>query len=66
MRDSGMRPLPAAQRREDPFYAQERIALFPEKLAERFGAVTHRLYDGGHRIPSAALGDVRAFLLEHA
>jgi predicted esterase len=48
--------------KEDPFYSMERIAPFRERLAARFGGVTHSLYDGGHRIPSAANGEVRRFL----
>jgi predicted esterase len=51
--------------RSDEFYSPERIAVFPERLRARFASVTYRLYDGGHRIPSAALPDVRGFLAEH-
>ena len=50
---------------EDPYYSLERIAPFRERLAARFGDVTHRVYDGGHRIPSAANEEVRAFLEKH-
>lgn len=50
---------------EDPYYPRERIALFPERLGARFASVTHRLYHGGHRIPSASLEEIRAFLGTH-
>jgi predicted esterase len=50
---------------EDPYYPQDRIATFPERLGARFASVTHRLYHGGHRIPSAALEEIRAFLEKH-
>lgn len=51
-----------ASTRSDQFYPMERIALFPPRLEARFRAVTFRVYDGGHRIPSAALDEARAFL----
>jgi predicted esterase len=50
---------------EDPYYPQDRIAMFPGRLGGRFSSVTHRLYEGGHRIPSAALEEIRAFLARH-
>ncbi len=50
--------------KEDPFYSGERIAPFRERLAARFGDVTHSLYEGGHRIPSASNDEIRKFLAE--
>ncbi|HKC23676.1 MAG TPA: hypothetical protein VKF32_02990 [Thermoanaerobaculia bacterium] len=50
---------------EDPFYSPERISVFPDRLRARFASVTHRVYEGGHRIPSAALEEIRAFLAEN-
>ena len=50
--------------KEDPFYSMERVAPFRERLAARFGGVTHSLYDGGHRIPSTSNGEIRRFLAE--
>lgn len=52
--------------RTDPFYSLERIAPFKDRLAARFKSATHSLYDGGHRIPSAATDEVRTFLAAHA
>jgi predicted esterase len=52
--------------RTDQFYSLERIATFQERLAARFKSATHSLYDGGHRIPSAATDEVRAFLAARA
>jgi predicted esterase len=49
--------------KEDTFYTLERVAPFRERLAARFGAVTHSLYEGGHRIPSAANEEIRKFLV---
>ena len=34
----------------------------PAVLEPRFASVTHRLMAGGHRIPSAAIEEVRRFL----
>ncbi len=51
--------------RQDPFYPEERIGAFGERLASRFGHAEHRFFDGGHRIPGAALGEVRLFLARH-
>jgi len=41
--------------REDPFYKPAKTETFERLLAARFGDVTHRVLEGGHRIPSAAL-----------
>ncbi len=46
----------------DPYYPASRIAPYREILASRFRSAEHRLYDGGHRVPSASLADVRTFL----
>jgi predicted esterase len=51
--------------KEDEFYPMERVATFRERLAARFGTVTHSFYEGGHRIPSAANEEIRAFLERH-
>ena len=51
--------------REDDIYTLDRIAHYRERLAARFRTATHSLYDGGHRVPSAAAGEVRAFLAAH-
>jgi len=48
--------------KEDPYYSMERAAPFRERLAARFGDVTHLTCDGGHRIPSAANEEIRRFL----
>jgi len=48
--------------REDPFYPLDRVAGFRATLAARFGEVSHLLCEGGHRIPSALLPRIRAFL----
>jgi predicted esterase len=50
----------------DPYYPETRIAPYREILATRFRTAEHRLYDGGHRVPSASFADVRAFLEAHA
>lgn len=50
--------------REDNFYPMKRVAHFRERLAARFADVTHSLYDGGHRIPSASNDKIRRFLVE--
>jgi predicted esterase len=52
--------------RHDPYYPASRIAPYAEILSSRFRSAAHRLYDGGHRVPSASLEDVRAFLEAHA
>jgi predicted esterase len=49
----------------DPYYPLERVAHYEEALRARYESVTYRLYDGGHRIPSAAIPDIRTFLAEH-
>ena len=46
----------------DPYYPAERIAPYRGILASRFRSAEHVLFDGGHRIPSASLPKVRAFL----
>ncbi len=51
--------------REDDIYTLDKIAPYRERLAARFRSVTHSLYDGGHRIPSASADEVRAFLAAH-
>lgn len=51
--------------REDPFYPLERVAAFEKRLAWRFASARHEVYDGGHRVPSAAQDLVSRFLLEH-
>ena len=51
---------------QDPYYPAARIAPYREILASRFRSAEHRVYDGGHRVPSASLSDVRAFLEAHA
>ena len=50
----------------DPYYPAERIAPYKEILATRFRSAEHRMYDGGHRVPSASFGDVRTFLEAHS
>lgn len=50
---------------QDPYYPASRIAPYREILASRFRSAEHRVYDGGHRVPSASLPDVRAFLEAH-
>jgi predicted esterase len=52
--------------REDEIYSLDKIADYRERLASRFRSAAHSLYDGGHRVPSAAAGEVRAFLAAHA
>ncbi|MCM3875629.1 MAG: hypothetical protein NEA02_04345 [Thermoanaerobaculia bacterium] len=52
--------------REDDIYSLDKIAHYRERLAARFRSATHSLYDGGHRVPSAAAGEVRAFFAAHA
>lgn len=47
----------------DPFYPLERVAAFGPALAARFLSSEARLFDGPHRVPSAALPLVREFLL---
>ncbi|MFI5120764.1 MAG: alpha/beta hydrolase [Thermoanaerobaculia bacterium] len=51
--------------REDEIYSLEKIAPYRERLAARFRSATLSLYDGGHRVPSASRGEVRAFLAAH-
>ena len=46
----------------DPYYPASRIAPYKEILATRFRSAEHRMYNGGHRVPSASFGDVREFL----
>jgi len=50
----------------DPYYPAARIAPYREILASRFRSAAHLRFDGGHRVPSASLADVRAFLDAHA
>lgn len=52
--------------REDEIYSLDKVAHYRERLAARFRSATHSLYDGGHRVPSAAAGEMRAFLAAHA
>jgi predicted esterase len=52
--------------REDDIYSLDKIAHYRERLASRFRAATHSLYDGGHRVPSASADEVRAFFAAHA
>ena len=51
--------------REDEIYTLDKVSLYRERLASRFRSAAHSLYDGGHRIPSASFGEVRAFLEAH-
>ncbi len=46
----------------DPFYPQEVIASYPERLTGRFASVQHIIQKGGHRIPSAAFPVISEFL----
>lgn len=50
--------------REDPFYPLDKVSVFERRLATRFASARHELYDGGHRVPSAAQGSLSAFLDE--
>ena len=52
--------------REDEIYSLEKVAPYRERLASRFCSAAHLLFDGGHRVPSASLADLRTFLEEHA
>jgi predicted esterase len=52
--------------REDDIYTLDKISHYRERLASRFRTAAHSLYDGGHRVPSAAAGEVRAFLAARA
>ena len=52
--------------REDEIYPLEKVAAYRERLASRFRSAVHSLYEGGHRVPSASAGEVRAFLTAHA
>lgn len=51
--------------RDDDIYTVQKIAPYRERLAVRFRSATHSLYDGGHRVPSAAANEVRDFLAMH-
>jgi predicted esterase len=51
--------------REDEIYSLDKVAHYRERLASRFRSAAHRLYDGGHRVPSASFPEVRAFLEAH-
>ncbi|MDL2717055.1 MAG: hypothetical protein PT977_04820 [Acidobacteriota bacterium] len=46
----------------DPYYPGSRIAPYKEILATRFRSAEHRMYDGGHNVPSASFPDVKEFL----
>ena len=48
--------------REDEIYSLDKVAHYRERLASRFRSAAHRLYEGGHRVPSASFADVREFL----
>jgi predicted esterase len=48
--------------REDPFYPLEKVALFEDHLRRRFRTAALHLFDGGHRIPKAAIEPIRALL----
>ena len=50
---------------QDPYYPAARIAPYREILASRFPSAAHLLFDGGHHVPSASFGAVRAFLEAH-
>jgi len=50
---------------DDPYYTAARIAGYGEILASRFRSAEHLRFDGGHRVPSASLEKVRAFLDAH-
>lgn len=50
----------------DPFYPAARIASYAGQLTARFRTAAHHVHAGGHRIPSSAVEDVRAFLGERA
>jgi dienelactone hydrolase len=52
--------------KDDPFYPAGKIEPYGRHLAARFGSAEHRLYDGGHRIPSAAADVIRAVLAASA
>ncbi|HEV8268682.1 MAG TPA: hypothetical protein VGR00_10625, partial [Thermoanaerobaculia bacterium] len=52
--------------KDDPFYPASKIEPYGRHLAARFGRAEHRLYDGGHRIPSAAADVIRAVLAASA
>jgi len=47
---------------DDPFYPAAKIEPYGRHLAARFRSAEHRLYDGGHRIPSAAADAIRTVL----
>jgi predicted esterase len=52
--------------RKDEIYTLDKIAPYRERLASHFRSAVHSLYEGGHRVPSASAGEMRAFLAAHA
>ncbi len=52
--------------REDEIYSLDKVAHYRARLTSRFRSAVHSLYEGGHRVPSAAFPEVRAFFEAHA
>ena len=63
---SGVTDVLHVSTNHDPYYPAARIAPYKEILASRFRSARHVKFDGGHRVPSASLEEVRKFLAAHA
>ena len=48
--------------RQDEWYPLEKSAAHKDRLAVRFASAEQLFFDGGHRAPSAAFDEIRAFL----
>jgi predicted esterase len=48
--------------RQDEWYPPENSAPYRDRLAARFATAEQLFFDGGHRAPSAAFDEIRAFL----
>lgn len=55
-------PVLHVSTRQDEWYPLEKSAPYKDRLAARFASAEQLLFDGGHRAPSAAFGEIRAFL----
>lgn len=51
--------------RQDEWYPPAKVTPYKGRLEARFASAEHLLFDGGHRAPSAAFDEIRAFLVEN-
>jgi len=55
-------PVLHVSTRQDEWYPLEKSAPYKDRLTARFASADQLFFDGGHRAPSAAFEEIRAFL----